>query len=116
MALLAVHHWDSQQEHGVRELRRVARGPIVILTFDPRVSARMWLMAEYLPRGCGTRPAYSCAPLVVRKPIARALPSRKAGANAVALPVHVTWAAVDSDISGGVDPGVARIGQPVEQL
>jgi hypothetical protein len=33
----------------VRELRRVARGPVVILTYDPRVSARMWLMADYLP-------------------------------------------------------------------
>lgn len=26
----------------------MARGPVVILTYDPRVSARMWLMAEYL--------------------------------------------------------------------
>lgn len=48
MALLTVHHWDAQQERGVRELRRVARGPVVILTYDPRVSSRMWLMAEYL--------------------------------------------------------------------
>jgi SAM-dependent methyltransferase len=48
MALLSLHHWDAQQEPGVRELRRVARGPVVILTYDPRVSARMWLMAEYL--------------------------------------------------------------------
>ncbi len=48
MALLTVHHWDTQQEHGVRELRRVARGPVVILTYDPRISARMWLM-EYVP-------------------------------------------------------------------
>ncbi len=47
MALLTVHHWDGQQERGVRELRRV-RGPVVILTYDPRVSARMWLMADYL--------------------------------------------------------------------
>ncbi len=30
-------------------MRRVARGPVVILTFDPAVSARMWLMADYLP-------------------------------------------------------------------
>ncbi len=48
MALLTVHHWDDQQERGVRELRRVTRGPVVILTYDPRVSARMWLMASYL--------------------------------------------------------------------
>lgn len=30
-------------------MRRVARGPVVIGTVDPDVSASMWLMAEYLP-------------------------------------------------------------------
>jgi SAM-dependent methyltransferase len=49
MAIVTVHHWDAEQERGVRELRRVARGPVVILTYDPRVSATMWLMADYLP-------------------------------------------------------------------
>jgi SAM-dependent methyltransferase len=49
MAILTVHHWDEDQEGGVREMRRVARGPVVILTIDPEVSSRMWLMADYLP-------------------------------------------------------------------
>ncbi len=49
MAIVTVHHWDEEQRRGVAELRRVARGPVVILTFDPEVSARMWLPAEYLP-------------------------------------------------------------------
>lgn len=49
LAVLTVHHWDEGQERGVRELRRVARGPVVILTYDPEVSGAMWLMAEYLP-------------------------------------------------------------------
>lgn len=49
MAIVTLHHWDADQERGVRELRRVARGPVVILTYDPRVSAAMWLMADYLP-------------------------------------------------------------------
>lgn len=49
MAILSVHHWDADQERGVREMRRVARGPVVILTYDAEVSAQMWLMAEYLP-------------------------------------------------------------------
>jgi SAM-dependent methyltransferase len=49
MAILTIHHWDRQQERGVRELRRVSRGPVVILTFDPEISGQMWLMAEYLP-------------------------------------------------------------------
>ena len=49
MAILTVHHWDAEQERGVRELRRVARGPAVVLTFDAAVCARMWLIADYLP-------------------------------------------------------------------
>jgi SAM-dependent methyltransferase len=48
MAVLTIHHWDDEKERGVRELRRVARGPVVILTYDARISARMWLLAEYL--------------------------------------------------------------------
>ncbi len=49
LAVLTLHHWDDRQADGVRELRRVARGPVVVLTFDPEVSGRMWLMADYLP-------------------------------------------------------------------
>jgi SAM-dependent methyltransferase len=49
MAILTLHHWDDEQERGVCELRRVARGPVVVLTYDARISARMWLMADYLP-------------------------------------------------------------------
>lgn len=49
MTILSLHHWDSQQEQGVRELRRVARGPVVIVTCDPEVSSEMWLIKDYLP-------------------------------------------------------------------
>ena len=49
MATVTIHHWDDGQQRGVGELRRVARGPVVILTFDPSVSARMWLFRDYLP-------------------------------------------------------------------
>ncbi|HEY6149799.1 MAG TPA: class I SAM-dependent methyltransferase [Gaiellaceae bacterium] len=49
MAVLTVHHWDADQERGIRELRRVARGPVVIYSFDVEVSARMWLIADYFP-------------------------------------------------------------------
>jgi SAM-dependent methyltransferase len=49
MSVLSLHHWDEHQEQGVRELRRVATGPVVLLTCDPEVSGRMWLMADYLP-------------------------------------------------------------------
>jgi hypothetical protein len=30
-------------------MRRVASGPVVILTYDPEVSGSMWLLADYLP-------------------------------------------------------------------
>lgn len=49
MAVLTIHHWDEAREAGVRELRRVARGPVVILTYEARTSGRMWLMRDYLP-------------------------------------------------------------------
>ncbi len=46
MASLTVHHW-SDQALGLRELRRVSRGVVVILTFDP-ACRRFWL-ADYIP-------------------------------------------------------------------
>lgn len=46
MAILTVHHWPDQRA-GLRELRRVTRGPIVLLTFDP--ASRPWL-TDYLPQ------------------------------------------------------------------
>jgi SAM-dependent methyltransferase len=45
MAILTIHHWPDK-EAGLREMRRVTRGPIVLLTFDP--SHRPWL-TDYLP-------------------------------------------------------------------
>jgi SAM-dependent methyltransferase len=49
MAVVSLHHWDDAQEQGVRELCRVARSRVVIVTYDARVSGQIWLMAEYLP-------------------------------------------------------------------
>lgn len=48
LAVLSLHHW-VEQERGLHEMRRVARGPVVILTFDPLVKRDFWLLAEYLP-------------------------------------------------------------------
>lgn len=45
MAILTIHHW-LDKEAGLRELRRVTRGRIVLLTYDP--SSRPWL-TDYLP-------------------------------------------------------------------
>ena len=46
MAILTVHHW-SDVPKGLREMRRVTRGRIVILTFDP-LTSDFWLL-DYLP-------------------------------------------------------------------
>lgn len=46
MAILTIHHWPDK-EKGLHEMRRVTRGPIVLLTFDP--SHRPWL-TDYLPQ------------------------------------------------------------------
>lgn len=45
MAILTIHHWPDKQA-GLREMRRVTRGPIVLLTFDPAV--RPW-PTDYWP-------------------------------------------------------------------
>jgi SAM-dependent methyltransferase len=47
MATLTVHQW-SDPAAGLAELRRVAHGPVVILTFDPEALDRFWL-AHYAP-------------------------------------------------------------------
>ena len=46
MALLTVHHW-ADKERGLREMRRVTRGRVVLLTFDP-AHRGAWL-TEYFP-------------------------------------------------------------------
>ena len=47
MSMLSVHHWPDPMK-GLREMRRVTKGPIVILTFDPEEIDRLWL-SEYVP-------------------------------------------------------------------
>jgi SAM-dependent methyltransferase len=47
-AILTVHHW-SDPLAGLRELRRIARGPVVVLTFDPAAAEALWLVRDYLP-------------------------------------------------------------------
>jgi len=47
MAILTIHQW-ADWRCGVTELRRVTRGPIVIMTFDGDALHRFWL-ADYAP-------------------------------------------------------------------
>lgn len=46
MAILTIHHWTDQAQ-GLREMCRVTRGPVVILTFDP--SFRGYWLEDYIP-------------------------------------------------------------------
>jgi len=48
MAIITIHHW-SDPLAGLRELRRVARGPVLVLTFDIDVLAGFWMLRDYLP-------------------------------------------------------------------
>jgi SAM-dependent methyltransferase len=47
MATVTIHQW-RETDRGLRELRRVSRGPVVILTFDGRHLNEFWL-ADYVP-------------------------------------------------------------------
>ena len=47
MAIMTVHHW-SDVGRGLREMRRVARGPVVVLTIDAHALRRFWLI-DYVP-------------------------------------------------------------------
>jgi SAM-dependent methyltransferase len=47
-AFFTVHHWTDPAA-GLRELRRVARGRVVVLTFDTAETDTFWLVRGYLP-------------------------------------------------------------------
>lgn len=46
LAVLTVHHWSDQRQ-GLAEMRRVSRGPVVILTYDP--AFRDFWLFSYFP-------------------------------------------------------------------
>jgi len=47
MALVTVHQWAGLKK-GLQELRRVTRGPVIVLTFDGDALHKFWL-ADYAP-------------------------------------------------------------------
>jgi SAM-dependent methyltransferase len=51
MAMVTVHQWPDLKK-GLAELRRVTRGPIVVLTFDGDALDRYWLV-DYVPELMG---------------------------------------------------------------
>ena len=48
IATFTVHQW-AHLEHGLAEMRRVTRGPVIVLTCDPRLVQQFWLNA-YAPQ------------------------------------------------------------------
>ncbi|MEA2417817.1 MAG: hypothetical protein QOE60_23 [Thermoleophilaceae bacterium] len=48
MTVLSDHHWDDH-DRGLAEMRRVARGRVVIFTWEPRCLHDAWLVRDYLP-------------------------------------------------------------------
>jgi SAM-dependent methyltransferase len=48
MAVLTVHHW-ADLNAGLREMQRVARRRVVIVTFDPEPLRSLWILREYFP-------------------------------------------------------------------
>jgi SAM-dependent methyltransferase len=47
MATVTIHQWPDPAA-GLEEMRRVTSGPVVVLTFDPTLLDRLWLM-DYVP-------------------------------------------------------------------
>lgn len=66
LAVLTVHHWPDHTR-GLRELARVARDRVVVVTWDPAFSG-FWLIDDYFPaiaeldrRLCPTAEEFRCA-------------------------------------------------------
>lgn len=48
MTVLSIHHWHPHLREGIKEMCRVARKRVVIVTYDTRISNGMWLLSDYL--------------------------------------------------------------------
>ena len=47
MAVITLHHWDDV-DVGLRELRRVARRRVVVVTYDPALESDLWIARDYI--------------------------------------------------------------------
>ena len=88
MTTFSVHQW-SDPGAGLRELRRVTRGPVVVLTCDPDLLDQFWL-TEYAPEVIDTE--------------ARRYPPVRALAEALAGPGGMVSAALAGSIAVATVP------------
>ncbi|MGB5947767.1 MAG: methyltransferase domain-containing protein [Parvibaculum sp.] len=77
MALVTVHQW-ADLARGLSEMRRVARGPVVVLTFDGDALDRFWL-ADYVPELVAVErrrypPIERIGALIGRRSVVRSVP------------------------------------------
>ena len=49
MTIISIHHWHPDQRNGIKEMCRVSRKRVVVVTIDPRVCGSMWLLSDYMP-------------------------------------------------------------------
>jgi len=47
MAVVTLHHWDDV-DAGLREMRRVARRRVVVVTYDPALEGDLWIARDYI--------------------------------------------------------------------
>jgi SAM-dependent methyltransferase len=78
MSTFSIHQWPDLGA-GLRELRRVTRGPVILLTCDPAALDRFWLV-DYAPEVIATEASRYPAPADV---------SRLLGGDVVTSPVPI---------------------------
>jgi SAM-dependent methyltransferase len=86
MAVMTIHQWNDVDQ-GLREMRRVSRGPVVVLTLDAPAIREFWL-TDYIPEVVAVEEARF--PTVERVVDVLAVGSAHVGVDEVAVPGDCT--------------------------
>jgi SAM-dependent methyltransferase len=107
LAIFTTHHW-ADPRRGLGELRRVAARQVVV-TWDPTVTARWWLVADYLPEIAAYEQGLATVAAVAEE---------LAGADVTTLPVPADcvdgvlgahWARPDAYLDPAVRGGMSSL-------